>query len=577
MRVSEILTEGVEKFLEFTPSVEAHLGDKENPHGVTKKDVGLENVSNDLQAKDADFRSHKNAAELDHADGAVTGRKILNGAVTSEKLVNGAVTGEKLADGVVTTEKLSDGTVSAEKLGRGAVTSEKLMNGAVTSEKLAEGAVGSGALQSGSVNATALHPDLLGTIRNKVDKEEGMGLSQNSFTDEEKAKLQSIIVTDETGGQVDMSTVAMRYTPTSFCHTGFTYLDRGDSVLASGASEICSIEPDLAAGQLWVAYKDTAGVYKVHVRADSSTGTRTYTGTANSQCFGRESSYVYMAEAEGTTLVIYRASPSGLTGKLWLTTTLSYSIEGGWLQHIFVDKEGFWLVYYGDLSGTNGKMYVERFDLSGVSQWCKSFIIAGKQGAYVNNTNNDTVFDKKYRKAIIGKDGKLYLALTMPATQKYSIVRLNLSGEIDKQYYPFTSASDIYLSQDIYIIGDYLYAFNRSRIWRYALEGDGTGVTQWYFDDTTYCLRGMVVDYDGRIHLMVKTKDDKNILIAVRGNMDRTVDTSAGVALLCKTVLPNNYELARYTSRGMETFWIPEGTNTLKSRTFAFSDIYEIM
>ncbi|MBE7024649.1 MAG: hypothetical protein E7408_01170 [Ruminococcaceae bacterium] len=566
MRVSEILTEGVEQFLELAPAVESHLADTDNPHGVTKEDVGLGNVTNDLQAKDADFRSHKNAAELDHADGSVKAAK--------------------LADGAVQTKKIADSAVTAEKLAEGAVTSTALAGGAVTAEKIENGAVGTVAIKSGSVIESTLHPSLRSSIQNKVDKVEGMGLSQNNFSDEQKEKLDAITVVDGSGVEVDMNRLVERNKPFTFCKTGMTYVDKGETTLCTDIAELYSVESDLPRGQLWVAYKSTSGIYKVFVRGESTYSSANYVGREKTECYGYASPYVYFPEAEDTALKIYRVSKGTPTPDLWMSATLSFSKTGGWIQHIFVDTQGVTLLYYGDLSGTSAKMYLERFDTNGNSKWCRIFTIIGKQSSYINNTTNDTLFNRIYRKAVIGADGKLYVAPVMASSSKLStessatslncsIARINSSGQIDKKYYPYTSAGDIFVSQDIALMGEYLYAFNRSRIWRYALEGDGVGASQWYFDNTNYLLRGMTPNYDGQVHLMTKTTDGSNVLIMTRANIDRTVDTSYGTGVLIKEIQPEKYDIARYTIRGFEALRMPEGTTTITSRLFIPSDIYE--
>ncbi len=46
IKVSETLNEAIKNFLNFSPSVVSHMENRENPHGVTKDQVGLSNVEN---------------------------------------------------------------------------------------------------------------------------------------------------------------------------------------------------------------------------------------------------------------------------------------------------------------------------------------------------------------------------------------------------------------------------------------------------------------------------------------------------------------------------------------------------
>ena len=66
-KVSESLTKGIESFLEFTPEVSAHLENAENPHAVTKSQVGLGSVKNEEQATKAEFNEHKGNRENPHS------------------------------------------------------------------------------------------------------------------------------------------------------------------------------------------------------------------------------------------------------------------------------------------------------------------------------------------------------------------------------------------------------------------------------------------------------------------------------------------------------------------------------
>ena len=57
-KISEIIDSAVESFLEITPNITSHMENSENPHGVTKSQVGLGNVDNAKQASKTEFDSH---------------------------------------------------------------------------------------------------------------------------------------------------------------------------------------------------------------------------------------------------------------------------------------------------------------------------------------------------------------------------------------------------------------------------------------------------------------------------------------------------------------------------------------
>ena len=153
MRVSEVLSGSVEAFLSLSPETRAHLDDRNNPHKITKEQVGLGSVTDDKQATENDFKAHKSAPVLEHADGSVTAEKLANGAVTAEKIAMEAVAAPSIQNGSIGEEKLED----------------------ALRKKLAA----------------------------KVDKAEGMGLSEENFTKGEKAKLGAIRVTD---GEIALQT-----------------------------------------------------------------------------------------------------------------------------------------------------------------------------------------------------------------------------------------------------------------------------------------------------------------------------------------------------------------------------------
>jgi len=582
MRVSEALTEGVEQFLELAPSTENHMANRQNPHAVTKTQVGLGNVTNDLQATDADFRSHKAQAELDHP----------NGSVTAEKLADSSVKTEKLADGAVTTEKMAEGSVTTSKLADSAITAGKLASSSVTTEKIAQGAVNSGALAEGAVSESELASGVRNILARKVEKEAGKGLSQNDFTDAEKAKLNAITVVDETSLQVDTSSLVLKTSPLTLCQKKMTYVNRGETILAKNATEIHSAYGDQARGLMFVEYTNTSGKRAVCYHSinalNGAVTIANYVGTENSCCYFYRPPYVYFAElTDPTTLAIHKSDFSGALVQNHMTLTLSTEAAGG-VRSIFMDTKGLFVLYYANRKTTYTTMYVERFNTNSESQWVYRFAMHGETSTYCTQSHNDTPYDFRFRNAVLGEDGQLYLApvlctghgLGVTGTLyalPYNIVRLNTSGEITGKYGKMSSNSDIYIHQDLEIRGNFIYAFSRPGFWRYALDGDETGIRVWYCNDSTYRLRGLSVDYDNRLHAMMQTSSNTQRLIMVRANGDRTLDAGQGTALLINEELPDNHSIARYSKHGMEVLRIPEGTTNLVRRLYVPSGVYEIV
>ncbi|MBQ7718785.1 MAG: hypothetical protein IJT38_05740 [Clostridia bacterium] len=66
MRVSEAMSQAIEDFLEKVPELDAHESARDNPHGVTKEQVGLGNVANAEQATKTEFNAHANDAGNPH-------------------------------------------------------------------------------------------------------------------------------------------------------------------------------------------------------------------------------------------------------------------------------------------------------------------------------------------------------------------------------------------------------------------------------------------------------------------------------------------------------------------------------
>ena len=173
-KVSEKLNRAIEGFLQFAPGLSNHLERRDNPHEVTREQVGLGSVDNQKQATKAEFDAHK--AAFSHPDGSVTAAKIANGAVGEEKLAVDAVTASRIYTGAVTTDKILNNAVTTEKIASGAVVSgkigssavgsaniatsavstEKIASGAVTNAKIADGTISAGKLAAGSATDTAI-------------------------------------------------------------------------------------------------------------------------------------------------------------------------------------------------------------------------------------------------------------------------------------------------------------------------------------------------------------------------------------------------------------------------------------
>lgn len=93
-------------------ALEEHKADKNNPHAVTKAQVGLDNVDNAKQATKAEFDEHTTAEVLDHPDGSVTENKIADSAVTGSKIAESSIEETHLKEDVkkmlIPTIKITD-------------------------------------------------------------------------------------------------------------------------------------------------------------------------------------------------------------------------------------------------------------------------------------------------------------------------------------------------------------------------------------------------------------------------------------------------------------------------------------
>lgn len=67
IKVSETLNEAIKNFLNFSPSVVSHMENRENPHGVTKEQVGLSEIENVKHTTKAEFDAHISGAADKHS------------------------------------------------------------------------------------------------------------------------------------------------------------------------------------------------------------------------------------------------------------------------------------------------------------------------------------------------------------------------------------------------------------------------------------------------------------------------------------------------------------------------------
>jgi hypothetical protein len=81
-KVSEELNRAIEGFLESAGEFSAHTANKENPHQVTKNQIGLKNVLNIEQAGKTEFYSHVNSRTNPHS---VTKAQVGLSNVTNDK------------------------------------------------------------------------------------------------------------------------------------------------------------------------------------------------------------------------------------------------------------------------------------------------------------------------------------------------------------------------------------------------------------------------------------------------------------------------------------------------------------
>ena len=169
----------------ITAAIKSHIGNQDNPHNVTKAQVGLGNVDN-TSDKDKPVSTAQQAA-LDAKANKETGSGGFAGGHNAMVLGGGAAVGNGASTsdgfaggkGAVTAVAQYEQTYSIDaiQLGTGWNQEEKTLQ--IYDHQL--------------LDAQGHIPDArMPQLENKVDKVEGKGLSTNDYTDEEKEKLASI-------------------------------------------------------------------------------------------------------------------------------------------------------------------------------------------------------------------------------------------------------------------------------------------------------------------------------------------------------------------------------------------------
>lgn len=113
--VSEHLSKGIDQFLELSPSVAEHMENADNPHSVTKEQVGLSDLTNEKQATKTEFDKHTTNQNNPHS---VTKEQVGLGNVKNEEQValsryKKHISGEE--DRHSAEEVLYDGKISVKK------------------------------------------------------------------------------------------------------------------------------------------------------------------------------------------------------------------------------------------------------------------------------------------------------------------------------------------------------------------------------------------------------------------------------------------------------------------------------
>ncbi len=444
MRVSEVLSGSIETFLKMTPEIESHLNDGENPHKVTKSQVGLGNVTNEKQCAEKDFHAHKSAPVLDHPAASVT----------TEKLKDGAVTGEKIADGTIDDKKI----------------------------------------KTDSILPRCLVPAFRDLVVSKMDKVEGMGLSQNSFTNEEKAKLGAISVKDGEGLMVDTTSLVLKGAPLRLKKTGVELVSEGEVERAANEefSELYTVTEDPNYGSTYIAGRDENGIYKVYRIGRSGKIDRFY-GTANTECFCAHNTILYFAETDGKNIILRHLDVSTP-----MVTTLSVKhTPVTRVQDVFVMGDRIIVIYMGGTSDSS--LFVESITHEGESEW--EFVT---HTARLANHEGTEMYDRRFRRAVMEGDD-LYVAPVLDTSHPYAVLRLSRDGELTGKYMPLTSFTRPQeVLMDILVYDGHLYGFKPSGC-IYKIETESGRMYGSFCEDAALGgIRGLSVGEDGDVTFLVQ-------------------------------------------------------------------------
>lgn len=540
MRVSEILHAGVEQFLELTPSIKEHLETAGNPHATTKADIGLGNVTNDPQATEADFRAHTEKATLDHPDKSVT----------EEKLMDGAVSGAKLAPG------------------------------AVTADKIAENAVNSNAIKDGSVASEHLTTTLRNIINGKVSREEGMGLSETSFTVDEKNKLAAITVKNGTA-DIDLSTLVSRAEPLKIRKTGKGFDTVPSDLYQADVSEILSFESFPANGISALGYKNTAGNF-VSAFYKNNKKYCTYTGGTGAGHSTMSNGRLVHAEAADGILNILTATAhqDSPTLSAWTTVQLQTTDEVI-LRHVFLRWIVSTSVYELTVIYATPKynyLYIDRFTVKSgepTLTWQKKLLM----NSYVSSDTR-LLYGSWFRMACIDGSGTLYVAPFYCSPEPYAVLRFNSDGEITGRYLKVLWAGQPqFVMRDLILDGRYLYGYTAVGITRIDTETGTETCMYEAMNGNIWHMRGLMLLPDGHLafygisvstgqgHILLLYTTDEEIVVHSTGILSDTL--LAEPALFCRSVNAFSPEI--------QGLYLDEDTGDLSSKRFIEYDTYSIL
>ncbi len=540
MRVSELLHAGVEQFLELTPSIKDHIESKSNPHGINKDTVGLGKVSNDLQAKEAEFRAHLEAKTLDHPDKSVT----------TAKLADGAVSGAKLAPD------------------------------AVTSDKIAEGAVKSGTIANESISNGHLALSLRNIINGKVEKEEGMGLSKNSFTDEEKSKLAAITVTNGATG-IDLASLLSRTEPLKIRKTGQGFETVSSERYFSDAAEMVCFDTFPANGISVVGYRNKSGNFVSAFYKKGKLACKYEGGTGVGHCTLTNNTYIAAEAADGV-LTVQKASAmlTNPTFSTWATVPLSVTGEIA-LRHVFVyynydTSEQEMTVIYAPVN--YNYLYIDCFTMK-TSEVIQKWQIKLNQRSYVSSDTR-LLYSSWFKMACMDGSGMLYVAPIYCSTEPYAVLKINRDGEIINRYKKMrTPGAPQYTMRDLVLHEKYLYGFTTMSITR--IDTDTGEETNMYKapNANLWVLRGLMLLPDGHIALYaINTSSGRGHLRLFYTTNEDVLNQEAGffldkeladTALICRS--------ANALSPEIEGIYLDEETGELTSKLFQGYDEYTVV